>query len=99
MNVTRTVMWLVGLVVLVLGAYMIYFEAGLDRWVSLGIVGAGLLIFIGLSVMAFAGGARNDPPTRVVREPPTVVERAPREVVEVERKPRRVVEADDRVSR
>ena len=84
MNATRTVMWLVGLVAILAGAYLLYFEAGLDRWVSLGIVGAGVLIFVGLAVMTFAGGARDTAPdTRVVREQPaTVVERAPRVVVE-----------------
>lgn len=86
MNATRTVMWMVGLVAILAGAYLLYFEAGLDRWVSIGIVGAGVLIFVGLAVMTFAGGARdNAPETRqtVVREQPaTVVERAPRVVVE-----------------
>lgn len=85
MNATRTVMWMVGLVAILVGAFLLYFETGLDRWVSLGIVGAGLLVFVGLAVMTFAGGARDSPPATqtVVREQPaTVVERAPRVVVE-----------------
>lgn len=60
MNATRIVMWLVGLVAILAGAYMLYFEADLDRWVSLGVLGAGLLLFIGLAIMAFAGSSRGD---------------------------------------
>ena len=81
MNATRAVIWMLGLVAILAGAYMLYFEAGLDRWVSIGILGAGLLLFIGLAVMTFANSAPTDPAPRVVREE-TVVERAPRTVVE-----------------
>ncbi|MFA5945100.1 MAG: hypothetical protein WC876_11620 [Candidatus Thermoplasmatota archaeon] len=82
MNATRSVMWMVGLVAILAGAYLLYFEAGLDRWVSIGILGAGLLLFVGLAVMTFASGAPTDPSPRVVREESTVVERGPRHVVE-----------------
>lgn len=84
MNATRSVMWMVGLVAILAGAYLLYFEAGLDRWVSIGILGAGLLLFIGLAVMTFAQSAPSEPSPRVVREPETVVERSPRHVVERE---------------
>lgn len=81
MNPTRTVVWMVGLVAILAGAYLLYFEAGFDRWVSLGILGAGLLVFIGIAVMTFANTAPQEP-RREVRE--TVVEREPRTVVERE---------------
>lgn len=84
MNATRSVMWMVGLVAILAGAYLLYFEAGLDRWVSLGILGAGLLLFIGLAVMTFANSAPSEPSPRVIREQETVVERSPRHVVERE---------------
>lgn len=80
MNPTRTVIWMVGLVAILAGAYLLYFEANLDRWVSIGILGAGLLLFIGLAVMTFASGQSDAAPSRVREE--TVVERAPRRVVE-----------------
>ncbi len=82
MNATRTVMWMVGLVAILGGAALLYFEAGLDRWVSIGIVGAGLLIFVGLAVMTFANTSPPEAPPRVVQDEATVVERAPRHVVE-----------------
>jgi len=82
MNPTRTVIWMVGLVAILAGAYLLYFEANLERWVSIGILGAGLLVFIGLAVMTFASGQSDaSPPAQVTREE-TVVERAPRTVVE-----------------
>jgi hypothetical protein len=82
MNATRSVMWMVGLVAILAGAYLLYFEAGLDRWVSIGILGAGLLLFVGLAVMTFASGAPSEPSPQAVREKEVVVERAPRTVVE-----------------
>lgn len=88
MNPTRAVIWMLGLVAILAGAYLLYFEAGLDRWVSIGLLGAGLLVFVGLAVMTFANSAPRDPSPQVVREE-TVVERAPRTVVERDDRSRR----------
>lgn len=77
MNPTRTVIWMVGLVAILAGAYLLYFEANLDRWVSLGILGAGLLVFAGLAVMTFASGQPEAPTAPRVDREETVVERAP----------------------
>lgn len=85
MNATRTVIWMVGLVAILAGAYLLYFEANLDRWVSLGILGAGVLVFIGVAVMTFAGSAASEPAPRVVHEE-HVVERTPAPVTVVERR-------------
>lgn len=84
MNATRSVLWMIGLVAIIAGAYLLYFEAGLDRWVSIGILGAGILVFVGLAAMTFASGAPNDPVVTAApaRQEATVVERAPRHVVE-----------------
>lgn len=72
MNPTRAVMWMFGVVVLLAGAYLLYFEADLNRWVSIGVLGAGFLIFIGLAVMTFAGSSPNDPtnPTVIAAQQP-----------------------------
>lgn len=61
MNTTRAILLAVGVVTVLVGAYLLYFEANLDRWVSIGIVTAGILLFIGVVVMMFAGGAKSDP--------------------------------------
>lgn len=77
MNVARGIIMLGGIVVVLAGAYLLYFEADLSRWVSIGILTAGILVFVGMSIMAFAGGARTDPvaaqPTRVVQDNREVV--------------------------
>lgn len=69
MNATRAAFWTLGIAFVLGGIYMLYFEAGLDRWVSFGVLMAGFLVFIGLAVMGFSGSRG----TRVVeasyREP------------------------------
>ena len=62
MNTMRGIFMLVGVVVVVFGAYLLYDQADLNRWVGIGIVTAGILIFVGLAIMAFAGGSKADPP-------------------------------------
>ncbi|MEA3204347.1 MAG: hypothetical protein QOI63_2029 [Thermoplasmata archaeon] len=75
MNATRAILWVLGIVFVLGGAYMLYFQAGLNRWVSIGVLTAGFLLFIGLAVMGFAGQAPSDTPAvvedrEVVREGP-----------------------------
>jgi hypothetical protein len=68
MNATRAILWVLGIVFVLGGAYMLYFQAGLNRWVSIGVLTAGFLLFIGLAVMGFAGGAPADTPVVEDRE-------------------------------
>lgn len=49
---------------------MLFFEAGLERWISMTILLAGVLIFVGIAVIGFASSAPRDPPPRERREPP-----------------------------
>lgn len=71
MDLTRGLFLFVGLVAIIAGAFMLFFEAGLDRWVSMSILVAGVLIFVGLAVVGFATGApRDPPPPRERRAPP-----------------------------
>jgi len=88
MNATRAVFWMLGIVFILAGAYMLYFEAGLNRWVSIGVVTAGVLLFVGLAVMTFATGAPADRPAKVVRTEPstTVVDSHPTYVERDERR-------------
>lgn len=74
MNATRAILWVLGVVFVLGGAYMLYFQAGLNRWVSIGILTAGFLLFIGLAVMGFAGSAPSER-TTVVEGDREVVER------------------------
>ncbi len=51
MNAARLVLFLVGVILVIAAASMLFFQAGLDRWVPAGIAGAALLLFIGVAVM------------------------------------------------
>ena len=78
MNTLRGILMMAGVGILLIGAYLFYFQADLDRWVSIGIVTAGILVFVGVCVMMFAGGARADPAPRspgVVQDNREVVQR------------------------
>lgn len=74
MNATRAILWVLGIVFVLGGAYMLYFEADLNRWVSIGILTAGFLLFIGLAILGFANRAPSDAPVvenrEVVRDGP-----------------------------
>lgn len=79
MNPLRMVIMGIGLAALIFGVYLFFFEAGLDQWISIGILTAGVIIFIGLLVMGFASGAPRDAPeTREVRDREVVREQEPR---------------------
>lgn len=72
-----------GVVIVLFGAYLLYFEADLNRWISIGLLTAGILLFVGVCVMMFAGGARSDPPeaarpTSVIQDNRPVVRHEPR---------------------
>lgn len=60
MSPTRTIIWIVGVLMLVGGAAILFFETGLAAWVPATIAGAGLLIIIGLLVLTFATQAPSD---------------------------------------
>lgn len=56
----RALLYFLG-VILVIGALaMFFFETGLDRWVPVGLLAAGVLLIIGLAVMSFADSAPSD---------------------------------------
>ena len=88
MNSTRGLFWAAGVIIISAGAYMLYFEAGLSRWVSLGVVTAGILLFVGLAVMSLASSAPQEPVAEKVRpqEQTTIVNRHPTHVEVDERR-------------
>lgn len=60
MHPARVIVLVLGLAVFIFGIYLLFFEAGLDRWVSIGILTAGVVILIGLVIMSFASSAPKD---------------------------------------
>lgn len=68
MNTARMVMWVLGIGLMIGGVYLFYFEANLARWFSVTLLGAGVLLFVGLLVLMFAGGRGGDSRTTVVNE-------------------------------
>ncbi len=68
MNTTRAVLWGLGIVLILVSAYIFYFEANLSRWFSVTILAAGMLLFVGLLVLTFAGGDHGDTQTTTVTD-------------------------------
>lgn len=60
MSPTRTIIWIVGVLMIVAGGLILFFETGLSAWVPATIAGAGLLLIVGLIVLTFATRAPAD---------------------------------------
>ena len=60
MNGTRMVVFILGLALVLVGAWMLFFQTGLSKWVPIGIAGAGLLVLVGLLVIGFSENATDD---------------------------------------
>jgi len=82
-NVTRAVMAF-SILVAIVGSYLLYSQTNLNRWVSVAILAAGLFVFIGLVIVIFAEGGRDDriasarPTPAVEDEGPALQPDAPR---------------------
>ncbi len=57
MSPTRTIIWVVGVLMIIAGGLILFFETGLSAWVPATIAGAGLLLVVGLIVLTFATNA------------------------------------------
>lgn len=53
----RMVLYLLGTLLVIGALLMFFFESGLDRWVPVSMLIAGILLILGLSVMGFADRA------------------------------------------
>jgi multisubunit Na+/H+ antiporter MnhC subunit len=82
MNASRSITLFLGLAFLLAGAYLLYFEANLSRWVSVGILSAGVLLFIGLAVMSYASSAPVEPVRSNTVIQHDTVEKGPTTVIE-----------------
>ena len=51
MNATRLVVFFVGVVLVIVAAWMLFVQTGLSRWIPMGIAAAALLFFIGVVIM------------------------------------------------
>lgn len=54
------VVFILGLALILVGAWMLFFQTGLNQWVPVGVAGAGLLVLIGLLVIGFSENATSD---------------------------------------
>ena len=56
----RAILYFLGVILVVAALAMFFFQTGLDRWVPVGLLAAGVLLIIGLAVMSFADNAPED---------------------------------------
>lgn len=64
MSAGRGILYLLGVVLVVGALAMFFFQTGLNRWVPVGLLAAGVLLIIGLAVMSFANTAPEEPRVR-----------------------------------
>jgi hypothetical protein len=64
MSAGRSILYLLGIVLVVGALAMFFFQSGLNRWVPVGLLAAGVLLIIGLAVMSFANNAPEERPVR-----------------------------------
>lgn len=65
LSASRMIMYLLGAALVVVAVVMFFFAGGLDRWVPVSMLIAGILLILGLSVMGFADNSPSDrPPVR-----------------------------------
>lgn len=57
---SRMVLYFFGILLVVVAIAVFFFASGLDRWVPVSLLAAGILLIIGLSVMGFAHEAPAD---------------------------------------
>ncbi len=57
MSAGRSILYLLGILLVIGALAMFFFESGLNRWVPVGLLAAGVLLIIGLAVMSFANTA------------------------------------------
>lgn len=60
MSGSRMVLYFFGIVLVVVALAVLFFATGLNRWIPVSLLGAGILLIIGLAVMGFANDAPSD---------------------------------------
>lgn len=59
-SASRAILYFLGVILVIAALAMFFFQTGLDRWVPVGLLAAGVLLIIGLAVMSFADNAPED---------------------------------------
>lgn len=57
MSPTRLFIWIVGVLLVIAGLMVLFFQTGISQWIPASIAGAGLLLLVGLLVVSFANRA------------------------------------------
>lgn len=60
MNGTRLVVWLIGVALVVVAMFLLFFETGVASYVPVGIALAGLLLIVGVIVMGMSEKMRGE---------------------------------------
>ncbi|MHB8605388.1 MAG: hypothetical protein ACYDCK_09040 [Thermoplasmatota archaeon] len=74
---TRALLWFVGVAVVIVGIWMLFFQTDLQRWIPMTVLTAGVIIFVGVAVMTFAD--RSPTTSETVIEEPAPARRVVRE--------------------
>lgn len=59
-GVFRVILYLIGVGLFALGLWILFFAAGVDRWVPASVLAAGFVLLVGLLVMGAADRAHLD---------------------------------------
>lgn len=60
LSASRALLYFFGILLVVVALAVFFFATGLDRWVPVSLLAAGVLLIIGLAVMSFADSAPSD---------------------------------------
>ena len=60
LSASRAILYFLGIVLVIAALAIFFFATGLDRWVPVSLLAAGVLLIIGLAVMSFADSAPSD---------------------------------------
>lgn len=57
LSASRAILYFLGIFLVIAALAIFFFQTGLDRWVPVSLLAAGVLLIIGLAVMSFADSA------------------------------------------
>lgn len=60
MSPARMLLYFFGIILVIAAISIFFFQTGLQRWVPVSLLAAGILLIVGLAVMGFADNAPNE---------------------------------------